>query len=91
MLQQMFWRTWREGDVLLLRGMHRKLRRLYREAGIPPLLRDALPLLCDAEGIVWAPLIGARDGFPPAEAAGSRFAYRVELTVSGWETDKKNC
>lgn len=53
-----FWRTRSEGDVLLRGGHHKKLRRLWREAGVPDTLRDHLPLLCDEAGIVWAPYVG---------------------------------
>jgi tRNA(Ile)-lysidine synthase len=62
MEKSLHWRLRREGDLLLQGGMHRKLRRLYREAGIAPRWRDRMPLLCDDEGIVWAPFVGARDG-----------------------------
>ena len=58
----LFWRPRCEGDRLLRGGMHRRLRRLYREAGISPRMRERIPLLCDGEGIVWAPFVGARDG-----------------------------
>ncbi len=57
------WRTRREGDVFFFRGMHRKLRKLYLEKNIPPRLREQMPLLCDSEGIVYAPWIGVRDGY----------------------------
>lgn len=65
----LYWRARRDGDVLYLRGMHRKLRRLQAEAGIPVHLRDSLPLLCDGEGVLWAPCIGARDGAEETDAA----------------------
>ena len=58
------WRERREGDVILLRSMHRKLRKLQNEAGILQSKRRTLPLLCDGDGILWAPLIGVRDGIP---------------------------
>ncbi|MBQ7346806.1 MAG: tRNA lysidine(34) synthetase TilS [Clostridia bacterium] len=74
--KEFFWRSRKDGDVLLMRGMHRRLRRLYREAGIPPRWRDAMPLLCDREGIVWAPFVGLRDGLP---CAGETYLLRVEL------------
>ncbi len=57
-----YWRARREGDVILLRGMHRKLRKLQNEAKIPPRLRGMLPVLCDGEGVLWAPYVGVRDG-----------------------------
>lgn len=57
-----YWRERRAGDVLLLRGMHRKLRKLQNEAGIAPRKRRTLPILCDGEGVLWAPMVGHRDG-----------------------------
>ena len=63
MKDNLFWRTYREGDTLLRGGMHKKLRKLYGEANVPVRWRTRLPLLCDGEGIVWAPFVGARDGF----------------------------
>ncbi len=59
-----YWRLRQQGDEIFLRGMHRKLRRLYNEKKIPPRIRQQLPLLCDAKGILWAPFIGLRDGAP---------------------------
>lgn len=62
MKKELYWRPRREGDKLLMRGMHRSVRKLYREAGLSLELRARLPLLCDKEGIVWIPYIGMRDG-----------------------------
>ena len=59
-----YFRTRQEGDTLLMRGMHRKLRKLYNAAKISPSVRERLPLLCDEEGIVWAPFVGTRDDLP---------------------------
>lgn len=64
----LFWRSYRAGDLLLRGGMHKKLRKLYGEAGVPVHWRTRLPLLCDGEGIVWAPFVGARDGILFGEA-----------------------
>ena len=58
----LFWRSRCDGDVIRINGMNRRLRKLYNAAGIPPRMRDRIPLLCDAQGIVWAPYIGVRDG-----------------------------
>ena len=57
-----YWRIRREGDRILLRGMHRSVRRLMREAGIPLSDRTRLPMLCTDEEILWVPYVGARDG-----------------------------
>ena len=71
-------RTYREGDVILCHGMHKKLRRVYREAGIPPRLRTRIPLLCDADGVVWAPFANTvRDSV--AEQSGDLYMVRVVL------------
>ncbi len=64
----LYWRVREDGDVIRLRGMHRKLRRLQAEAKIPARLRARLPLLCDREGVLWAPGIGARDGTESEES-----------------------
>ena len=72
----------REGDTMLHNGVRRQLRRLYRESGVPTVLRDALPLLCDGEGILWAPFVGYRDGATPAKTAGEDGQiYRVTVCV----------
>ena len=62
MKKEMYWRPRRAGDRILLGGMHREVRRLYREASLSLDTRASLPILCDAEGIVWIPFVGARDG-----------------------------
>ena len=83
-----FWRSRREGDLLLMGGMHRKLRRLYRGVGIPPRWRDAIPLLCDAKGIVWAPFIGVRDGLLESGDV-CRLCVKLPLTVQPERVAKK--
>lgn len=56
------WRSREAGDVILVGGMHRKLRKLYNAKGIPTSLRERLPLLCDGDEILLAPMIGVKDG-----------------------------
>lgn len=73
------WRSRREGDQLLSGGMHKKIRKLFREAGIPVRVRDCMPLLCDEAGIVWAPFAGARDH---ESGEGDTWLLRVELPIS---------
>jgi tRNA(Ile)-lysidine synthase len=55
----------REGDRILLRGHHRRIKKLFCDLGVPFALRDRLPLLCDSEGIVMIPWVGVRDGLTP--------------------------
>ena len=62
MEQNCFWRGREPGDNIRLRGHHHRLRRLWQSVGVPDALRDRLPVLCNAHGIVWAPFIGFADG-----------------------------
>ena len=55
-------RNRRPQDKILLRGMHRDLRKLMSEKRIPPDLRGKLPVICDGAGILYVPFIGVRDG-----------------------------
>lgn len=59
------------GDRVFVRGMHRSLKNLFREAGIPPELRRQLPIVCDGDGIVWIPFVAVRDGVLHDAADGS--------------------
>ncbi len=82
-LQQAFtWRNRREGDVILRGKMHRQVRRLYAQKGIPTQMRRALPLLCRGEEIVWAPFVGTSDDFLEKIArVDSSLAYKIEINV----------
>lgn len=51
-----------DGDAYRTRGMHRKLKKLFSDAGIPPRLRPHFPVVTDEEGILWVPPFGAREG-----------------------------
>ncbi|MBQ8431870.1 MAG: tRNA lysidine(34) synthetase TilS [Clostridia bacterium] len=75
----LFWRLRREGDTLPMGGMTRRLRKLYNQKQIPPRLRERLPLLCDGAGILWAPLVGARDGIL---SDPSKDGYFITLKMS---------
>ena len=55
-------RNRRAGDKILMRGMHRDLRKLMNEKKIDPELRDSWPVICDGEGILYVPGVGLRDG-----------------------------
>lgn len=74
--KDVYWRSRAAGDVILQGGMHRKLRRLYAAAGIPEDLREVMPLLCDGAGVLWAPVVGLRDGVEVATCG-----YRIEVRL----------
>lgn len=52
---QMVVRNWRRGDRVQPLGMcgHRKLSDVFIDRKVPPHLRARIPIVCDAEGIVW--------------------------------------
>ncbi len=80
--QTLTWRNRREGDLILRGKMHRQLRRLWAEKGIPTEWRRALPLLCRGEEIVWAPFVGTADDFVEKIAGtNSSLAYKIEINV----------
>ncbi len=73
-----YWRGRQNGDCFRWKGRSRRLADCYREAGIPTLLRDALPLLCDRDGILYAPLLGVRE---PQRKDGKESARAWELSI----------
>jgi len=52
----------REGDLILTNGMHKRVKKLMCDRKVPLPLRPRLPLVCDADGILWIPLTALRDG-----------------------------
>lgn len=58
-------RTWRASDRMTLPGARgaRSLKRLYAERGIPPEIRDSLPVLCCGDTIIAAAGIGTDSQF----------------------------
>ena len=54
-------RNYREGDKILLRGLHRQLRKLFSEKKIPVSERRSLPIVTDGENIPWIPTLAAAD------------------------------
>lgn len=54
-------RNYREGDRILLRGLHRQVRKLMSEKKIPLAERRRLPILTDGENILWIPTLAAAD------------------------------
>ena len=62
MIESAYLRPIEDGDQIYTRGAHHAVRRLYREAGIPPTERLCRPMLCQGREILWIPGIAARDG-----------------------------
>ncbi|MBQ8717701.1 MAG: tRNA lysidine(34) synthetase TilS [Clostridia bacterium] len=79
-----YFRLRRDGDVLRLRGMHRSVRKLQNEIGMPPSLRCRLPMLCDGDGVLWLPFVGRRDAPPPTASSHipSQCRYRITIDIT---------
>ena len=73
------WRSRRPKDTILFRGVNRKLRKLQNEVGIPPAMRDRLPLLCLGDTVLWVPFVGPRDGAFVPVTQDSTVAYRLTV------------
>ena len=54
-------RNRREGDKILSGGMHKSVKKLMCDKKLPADIRDAFPIICDKEGIVWIPNVAIRD------------------------------
>ena len=57
------------GDIIHSHGMHKKLKKLLCDKGIPLHLRDRLPLICYGEEKIplWYPTVAFADGFLPPD------------------------
>lgn len=59
---KVFVRQRADGDRIVCRGMTRRVKKLYQQKKISPSERDAIPVICDSDGILWIPGIAVRDG-----------------------------
>ncbi len=75
---RVFLRPLQEGDRILQGGMHKKIRKLYGQNGVPLLLRSRLPLLCDDDGVLAVPGIALRDGAEPHDGE-DKLCVRIYL------------
>ncbi len=50
-----------DGDSYRYGGITHKLKKVFNDKDIPPSVRDRIPIVCDADGIVWVPGLGVRD------------------------------
>ncbi len=62
---QLYARPRKEGDRILIRGMHRSVKKLIcdKTAHIELSKRRALPVICCGEEIVWVPFLDVADGW----------------------------
>lgn len=72
--KDLVWRTPEAGDRIFSGGMHRRLKNLFRAAGVPERERKDYPLLCGKDGIFWIPFVAKADDLP---ASGLIFTVTV--------------
>ena len=67
-----------DGDSYRYSGITHKLKKVFNDRNIPSSHRDYIPILCDADGIVYVPGLSIRDGAKsnnPDENTLVTFAY----------------
>ncbi|MBE6632866.1 MAG: tRNA lysidine(34) synthetase TilS [Ruminococcaceae bacterium] len=85
MIEQLQWRARKAEDRILWQGRTRSIRRLYRLAGVPEGLRQALPVLCAGEELLWIPYVGVSDRLLPFLSENeNNNGYECEVVVHGW-------
>lgn len=72
------------GDMIHNHGMHKKLKKLLCDKGVPRQLRDRLPLICYGEGRIplWYPTVAFADGFPPPTEGKAWYISIINLKNS---------
>lgn len=74
-------RSRREGDKILLNGMHKSVKKLLNEKKIPLELRQRIPIICDDKGILAIPFIGIRDGATAKSNQSADGLLNVEISI----------
>ena len=66
-------------------GMHKSLKKLLCDKKVLLGIRGILPVICDVDGILYVPFVGARDGAAPAASAAHEgtLAVTVRLAADG--------
>jgi len=76
---ELFLRSRREGDIIDFGSFCKSVKKLMNEKKIPSNLRDALPLLCEGEDVIYVPFAAeARRCHPDAEKQN---LYIIDLNI----------
>ena len=54
-------RNRRVGDRILIHGINKSVKKLMIDKRIPKEYREVLPIICDAEGVIYIPFVGISD------------------------------
>ena len=69
-----------DGDAYHYGGMTRKLKKVFNDLDILPSHRDLIPVICDANGIVWVPGLDVRDDC--SKGAGYQYCIVISKVAS---------
>ena len=58
---ELYVRRREDGDRIVCRGFGRNVNRELMNAKVPKYMRDSVPIICDGEGILFVPFVGADD------------------------------
>ena len=58
----LYLRSRQDGDQYKYDGITHRLKKVYNDRDISPLVRDFIPVICDRDGIVWVPGLKPVDG-----------------------------
>ncbi|MBQ9543839.1 MAG: tRNA lysidine(34) synthetase TilS [Clostridia bacterium] len=53
------------GDSIVINSMHKSAKKLVCDLKLDPALRDAWPVFCDEDGVIWIPGVGLSDRARP--------------------------
>ncbi len=72
-------RSRKEGDSILVCGMHKKVKKLLNEKRIPLELREKLPILTSNKEILWIPTVAACDGIKSGKIKDGENFFRITV------------
>ncbi len=81
-------RNFRPGDRIFMYGMHKSVKKMLCDSGIPKEYRVFIPIVCDDDEIVWIPFLGLCD---KAREEDSKDILQLSLCGEMPETIRQFC
>lgn len=85
---ELYFRPKQDGDTIFYGGITHKLKKLYNDKKIPPVLRRNIPVLCDDKGVVWVPGFGVRDDYNGSFEKNKLFIFLGTCTEENFSNDR---
>jgi tRNA(Ile)-lysidine synthase len=80
---KLYARSRRDGDKIVCRGFTRSISKELMNLKVPKHIRDIIPVICDDEGIVFVPYVGADDRAFKKGVIESPLALTIQLNTKG--------